>query len=1024
MYLGIHTSKNAAETTHYFIGKKSLESYYSVDGQEFAGFWGGKIAPMLGLEGRFTDEAFARLVHNRHPITGERLTPRMRADRRPGFDLTFNAPKSVSLVYAWTKDERIIRAFRETCWEIMERIEERAAARVRSGGRNEDRITGKILWAEIIHLTARPEGGLPDPHLHGHLYVPNLTWDDVEKKFKALQMGFIHEEADFYQRAATLLFAEKLKKLGFDIVPTKDAFEIAGISRDLIEKFSRRTKTIEAYAQKHGITDPAQKARLAVLTRGRKGKSLLISELEPFWWGNLLPEEKQALEANATRLRRSRATELSCQIMAEPPIPQESSKSFGTRKDLPNAKSSEIAPSSEWFGSRDKVKGGASGRRQSMNQKTKPRLTVDDLVTVTEHDRRAVALAVEHVFERRSAVTEMQLIAEASRNWCVGRATLRGIEKVVAEAPLIRHELDGRTFVTTAEVVTEERQIAQRCLAGKGRWEAMNPRWKIEDETLNDEQRNAVMHVLRSRDFITAIAGRAGVGKTTLLNELKSGMLAGFNKVIALAPTSEAARDGLRNEGFTNAETVAKLLKSELLQESAKGAVLLVDEAGLLSTRDADRLIALAAKLDARLIFVGDTLQHQPVARGQAFEHLQKEGGMEVASVSKIMRQKGVYKRFVEHLLSGDIERAFMSLDVMDAIQEMTLAERKTALSNDYVSSIERGKSALVVAPTHAERADVTEGIREALKAKGTLKGGTQWDVLRNLSWTEAQKSDSDHYKNKKGLVVQINDHVKGFALGEQVEVIYEDKCRSQSTDDGMVRVRCKNGYDWNIRALPLSEPETFSVYERDKLEICEGDRIRITGNGKSTNGHRLTNGKIHRVDYISHDGLIVLENGWKLERDFKHVDYGYCLTSHAAQGKTVDCVFVAQTAQLSSCASDLRQFYVSTSRGREGVKIYTDDIELLKENVSQVRERPMATEILRKHEAEAAPERSGEPFGQEGPKIEAELAEIFREYDGAEAEMKNASVSALLGREKEIQIEAMERAMEREAEMELEMEM
>jgi hypothetical protein len=68
---------------------------------------------------------------------------------------------------------------------------------------------------------------------------------------------------------------------------------------------------------------------------------------------------------------------------------------------------------------------------------------------------------------------------------------------------------------------------------------------------------------------------------------------------------------------------------------------------------------------------------------------------------------------------------------------------------------------------------------------------------------------------------VQINGHVNGFALGEQVEVV--------GVREGMVRVRCKDGYNSNIRALPLSEQETFSVYERAKMEICEGDRLRIT---------------------------------------------------------------------------------------------------------------------------------------------------------------------------------------------------
>ncbi|MGD0816185.1 MAG: MobF family relaxase [Verrucomicrobiota bacterium] len=977
MILRIHTSKSVKETIHYHTGNKSEAEYYSSDGQEFAGCWGGKGAEMLGLSGRVTDEAFARLASNRHPVTGEKLTPRMRADRRPGFDCNFNVPKSVSLLYAWTKDERIIRALRQAQLDTLLEMQEMAATRVRAKGRKDgDRKTGVLAWAEIIHLTARPEGGIPDPHLHSHCYVFNATWDDVEKKWKALQMGLINDEADYYDRAAAMRLAANLKALGLEIVPTKDAFEIAGISRDLIEKFSRRTKTIEEYAEKRGITDPVEKAKIAALTRERKSKSLLISELEPFWWDNLLPEEIKALDANKMLLQRSLAVELGQQMTGRAIEGDTSSKAFGTRETLPAGKTKEIGASSDFLGTKKEMKSGTAGRRQSMNQKTKPIQSVNKPVKVTEDERRAVALAIEHTFERASVVTEKQLFAEASRNWCIHRTSIEGIKAAIAEAPLIRREWNGSLFVTTEQVLAEEKRIAGRCIAGKGKCEPMNEFWRIEDKKLSDEQQTAVMHVLNSTDWITGIAGRAGVGKTTLLHEVRRGIQSGMNKLIALAPTSEAARDVLRKEGFDNAETVAKLLRSERLQREARGAVWLVDEAGLLSTRDADRLLDLANKLGARLVLVGDTGQHHPVERGQAFDHLRKEGKMEVAEVTKIQRQKGIHKRFVEQVYAGDIPAAIKTLKELDWVFEMTLDERKIALARDYISAIEHGNTALVVAPTHAECADVTEGIRDALKEKNVLKNGKEWDVLRNLSWTDAQKSDSDQYK--RGQVVQINGHVNGFALGEQVEVI--------GVREGIVRVRCKDGYNSNIRALPLSEPETFSVYERAKMEICEGDRLRITGNGRTADKHPLNNKSVYTVDYFDHDGRIVLENGWKIDRDFKHLDYGYTLTSHAAQGKTVDWVFVAQSAQLSSCASDLKQFYVSTSRGRKGVKLYVDDLELLEENVSRRRERPMATEMLR---GDMESEEAAEFQAESGESNEMKISESLGKTDAAKLEIE-----------------------------------
>jgi hypothetical protein len=343
-------------------------------------------------------------------------------------------------------------------------------------------------------------------------------------------------------------------------------------------------------------------------------------------------------------------------MVGEPAV--ETSKTLGTQKTLPAAKAPEMAGSSDALGTWNQVRASGVEKRVSLNQKTKPVESREKAVVVTDHDRRAVVLAMEHLFERASTVTERQLIAEASRNWCIAKTTLEGIKQAVAEAPLLRRELNGRVLVTTPWVLAEEQRIAEVCRNGRLQKEPMNDNWKIEDESLNGQQRKAVLHVLNSRDLVTGISGKAGTGKTTLLHEARRGIESGMNKLMVFAPTSEAARDVLRGEGFKNAETVARLLASEALQNEARGAVLWVDEAGLLSTRQMDRLLKVTEQLGARLVLVGDTGQHHSVERGQAFDHLEKEGGMRVAHVEEIMRQKGVYRQIVEYSAAQDNVRA------------------------------------------------------------------------------------------------------------------------------------------------------------------------------------------------------------------------------------------------------------------------------------------------------------------------------------------------------------------------------
>jgi len=291
------------------------------------------------------------------------------------------------------------------------------------------------------------------------------------------------------------------------------------------------------------------------------------------------------------------------------------------------------------------------------------------------------------------------------------------------------------------------------------------------------------------------------------------------------------AHDTMRKDGFEDAQTVAKLLESETFQREARGAVWLVDEAGLLSCRTMDKLLRLAEQQEARVVLVGDTKQHHAVERGQAFELLQKFGELSVATVDEIQRQTGAYKRAVEQIAARDFVGAFKTLESMKAFREMPIQEREMALATDYLALVKDGKSALIVSPTHAECENVTHAIRETLKQRGEMGEGKKWNILKNLSWTAAERSDARHYT--PGLVVKTCKALKGFEMGRAMEVV--------AVNEGEVLVRSGE----TIKELPLSKAEHFNIYERDKIEISQGDRIRITANGRDMEDHRLYNGSL-----------------------------------------------------------------------------------------------------------------------------------------------------------------------------------
>src|SRR3984885_6829102 len=270
--------------------------YYS-EGQELVGSWGGKGAAMLGLEGTVDKFSFERLCDNLDPRTGTPLTVRTRSDRTVGYDFTFSVPKSVSLLYAMSGDKEILDAFSGVVNETMREIEAEMKTRVRKKFTNTDRTTGNMAWAEFIHTTSRPVEGLPDPQLHAHVFVFNSTWDEVEGRWKAGQFRDLKRDAPYFQAAFRVRLANRLQDLGFGVERKRDDFEIAGIPKDLLGRFSRRTALIERVAEEKGIRDPKRKDLLGAETREKKESSLSWESLRKLWDTRLTHRERTDLAA-------------------------------------------------------------------------------------------------------------------------------------------------------------------------------------------------------------------------------------------------------------------------------------------------------------------------------------------------------------------------------------------------------------------------------------------------------------------------------------------------------------------------------------------------------------------------------------------------------------------------------------------------------------------------------------------------------------------------------------------------------
>ena len=158
-------------------------------------------------------------------------------------------PKSVSLYLAVNADKVVEELIGEALDQTMTEIEARMETKVRKGYLQENRPSPNIIYAKFIHSETRPIDGIPDPHYHIHVFAMNATFDEVEQKWKALEIGNTVADRVFFEAYFNHLVATKLQAASYGIRRTDSHFELASVSRELVEKFNRRTNLIEQLAR-------------------------------------------------------------------------------------------------------------------------------------------------------------------------------------------------------------------------------------------------------------------------------------------------------------------------------------------------------------------------------------------------------------------------------------------------------------------------------------------------------------------------------------------------------------------------------------------------------------------------------------------------------------------------------------------------------------------------------------------------------------------------------------------------------
>ncbi|WP_230771800.1 MobF family relaxase [Sphingomonas sp. Leaf4] len=917
----IASVRSASGAASYFA-KDDFQSgeYYTADGD--VSLWGGAGAEAAGLTGEVRREAFEQVLNGRLPDGQQIGDP---ARRRAGFDLTFSAPKSVSLMAYIAGDKRILgpegvhmQAVRATMAWIEKNLVE---GRRDEGGKSVPVKTGNLTYALFQHDTSRAL----DPQAHVHAIVANMT-RMPDGKWQALHADRIWASNTVIGSVYHAFLREGLEKLGYETQTTgkHGTFEIAGVPTKVIEAFSQRRQDILATADKLGIRS-AQGLR-EVTNRTRDPK--------------LSVEDRDAL----VRDWREKAAGLG----------------FDGKQQLAAALRGAERPADANPVTRsvDAIRGAVAGARELVGHLlASPDPLVDRAIVrivaspAAARAQFAVASAVRIHAQREAAFGTDRLAKTALdlglKGVTVDHVSAR-IDRLVDKGLLLPGEVrqQGVAYagVTTRAALATEQQILGRIEAGKGqvapvvapaeapaRLQAASP------HDLNPGQLAAATLMIASSDRVVAVQGVAGAGKSTMLQAVARVAESEGRSVLGLAFQNKMVADMKEGAGI-EAQTIASFLwngdryladpKGEATQvrrDELKNTIIVVDETSMVSSDDMLKLVRVAEVLGVeRVGLVGDRQQLSSIDAGKAFAMAQA-GGIATARMDENIRQRTDTLRTVAAL--ANVGKAGEAMRVLgdSVIEDKNPADKAADLWLGLTK--EEREATAVFASGRETRGHINQRIQDGLAAEGTLTG-ERLDVTVHdrVNLTREELRYAHNYQ--PGQQLRVTGHVPELNLKRG------DYTVTRVMKNGHVEIE-RDGRKQKItpsRIDPLDRKNRLELTTLQSVAIHAGDRIRWTANDKERG---LFNAAIARIVGIE-DGAVTVELASKdvvtlAKGDpmLSRIDLAYALNMHMAQGVTTDRA-ITMMASYETNLSNQRLFNVGVTRVRDGLTMVVDNLSKL----------------------------------------------------------------------------------------------
>lgn len=746
------------------------DDYYQA-GSEPPGQWHGALSGALGLHGDVRPGQLRRLFEGYDPVSGRALASNAGESHKAGWDLTFSAPKSVSVAWAFSDlemQQQIAAAHDAAVRAGLDYLQGNAfSSRDRDGARP---LQG-IIAACYQHSTSREQ----DPQLHTHCAVANvgLRVDgsvcavDFDSRWK-LAAGAVYRAE----------LANQLQKLGLDIERDNKSFRLVAIPEKLCKTFSKRRDQIVEHLRQTGFTSTKAADIAALATRRAKEVT-----------------ERDILRSNWLREAEEAGYSLSeIQSLLEPGPHQRP-----------------LGPT-----------------RMSLDIKA---ILTGLTSTEATFTRQQLECAITIEMQGFASAQEIPLLVQRALDEGISSNEPHGLVQLEEQG----HEHDSRrrtvTFTTREMLAMEQEAIAGAVNRKMERRHAaqLSPHLL---EGLSSEQASAVRHVVMDSGAVKSVRGLAGTGKSFMLSRAREAWEQAGMTVVGAALAGKAA-DGLQSGSGIQSQTLHSLLAdidAGRLPLTDKSVVVL-DEAGMVGTRQLHSLLQHIHKAGAKAVLVGDPQQLQPIEAGGLFRRISQETGY--ASLEDIRRQESLEDRkMIKKLIGGE------ALEVIERLS----AAGQLRVEKDERVAVEMVKDWL-------ENRDLQK------PGESLMLAGTKSDVRKlNAIAREALKAESRLHSE---ITVATEHGEREFSVGDRI--IFQRNSRALDVRNGMLGTL----ESWKI------DPRSGNVELAVRMDTGDVVRFDPTGYGHIDHGYAMS---VHKSQGVTCDNVSVMMSETMSDREWSYV--------------------------------------------------------------------------------------------------------------------------------------------------------